>query len=345
MGSTPPQPDASADAAAIDGSRVCVTGGAGFIGSALTRRLLELGASVTVIDDLSNADMGPVADLLDEFGDRYNFFRASILEPRALTEAVDGASVVFHLAAVSAAGLSLEEPTRVFDVNAAGTQRVCEAARLAGVSRLVYAGSCSAYGAQPSPQSESLAPDPLSPYAASKLAGEHVVAAYARAMGLPGVCLRFFNIYGPGQSADSGYAAVIPIFIDRALRGLPCELHGGGDQTRDFVFIDDLVRALLLAAGRPDAGPAPINIGSGASVSVRDLAETITRLTGAAAIPPQAAPARRGDVPRSEADPARAAEKLGFQTRVTLEDGLRRTIESRRATLTTDPDITPADAP
>ncbi len=211
MGTNPPHPEP-----AIDGSRVCVTGGAGFIGSRLARRLLELGAAVTIIDDLSNSDLNPIADLLDDHAGQFRFIKASILEPAALREAIAGSSIVFHLAAISAAGLSLEQPNRVFDVNAAGTQRVCEAARAAGANRIVYAASCSAYGTHPSPQHEALLPQPLSPYAAAKLAAEHVITAYSESMNLPGVSLRFFNVYGPGQPAGSAYAAVIPIFIQRA---------------------------------------------------------------------------------------------------------------------------------
>ena len=322
-----PQPEAIAATAALDGSRVCVTGGAGFIGSALARRLLELGARVAVIDDHSGSDTGRVADLLDDFGDQLEFFRASILEPAALAEAVSGASIVFHLAAVSAAGVSLEEPTRVFDVNAAGTQRALEAARLAGASRFVYAGSCSAYGRQPTPHVESLAPDPLSPYAASKLAGEHAVAAYDRSMGLPGVSLRFFNVYGPGQSADSAYAAVIPAFIDRMTAGRRVVLHGEGRQTRDFVHINDVVRALLLAAGS-----GPVNVGSGRETSVRELAGIIGRLTGfgdSVEKVSETGKPRQGDVPASRASVDRAREALGFTARVDLEEGLRRTIAAR----------------
>jgi UDP-glucose 4-epimerase len=332
------QPENSAATAALDGSRVCVTGGAGFIGSALARRLLEIGARVTIIDDLSGSDMGAIADLLDDFGDQLDFLRASVLEPAALSEAVGDASVVFHLAAVSAAGVSLAEPSRVFEVNAAGTQRVLEAARLASVSRFVYAGSCSAYGAHAPPHTESMAPDPLSPYAASKLAGEHAARAYSRSMGLPTAVLRFFNVYGPGQSAESEYAAVVPIFIDRLLRGDRAVLHGAGDQTRDFIYVADVVRALLLAAGKTEAGPLPINIGAGAETSIRELAALIARLLDRdPADAFQTAPARKGDVPASRADLSRARQALGFEPRTSLEEGLRRTIASRRGGQEPDP--------
>lgn len=326
MGSEPTHPDA----ATLDGSRVCVTGGAGFIGSRLAARLLELGAAVTVLDDLSNADMAPVADLLDAHAGRFRFIHASVLDPGALAEAVESASVVFHLAAVSAAGISIDEPTRVFDVNAAGTQRVCEAARRAGVARLVYAASCSAYGRAPSPQREADPTHALSPYAASKLAGEQMVTAYSESMGLPGVSLRFFNVYGPGQPAGSAYAAVVPIFIERALRGESLELHGGGAQTRDFIHVSDVVRALLLAAGRQDAGPGPFNVGTGSAVTVRGLAESVVRLCGNASVGLIDAPERPGDVPASEADTSRAAEALGFHADTSFEEGLAELVEHAR---------------
>lgn len=318
--------------ATLDGSRVCVTGGAGFIGSRLATRLLELGAAVTVIDDLSNAEMGPIAEMLDAYGGRFRFIQASILDPAALAEAVESASVVFHLAAVSAAGVSIDEPQRVFDVNAAGTQRVCEAARRAGVARLVFAASCSAYGTRPSPQSETDAPHALSPYAASKLAGEHLVTSYAEAMGLPGVALRFFNVYGPGQPAGSAYAAVIPIFIERALRGESLELHGGGAQTRDFVHVSDVVRALLLAAGKQDAGAGPFNIGTGRAVTVRQLAERVIERVGDDSIELIDTPARAGDVPESAADVSLATRELGFTAEVAFDDGLAELIEHARRT-------------
>jgi len=326
MGNEPPQPDA----AMLDGSRVCVTGGAGFIGSRLAGRLLELGAAVTVIDDLSNSDMGPVAELLDAHAGRFRFIQASILDPGALADAVDGASVVFHLAAISAAGVSLDEPGRVFDVNAAGTQRVCEAAKRAGVARLVYAGSCSAYGHRPSPQRETDAPHPLSPYAASKVAGEQIVTAYAESMGLPGVSLRLFNVYGPGQPAGSAYAAVIPVFVGHALAGKPLELHGAGAQTRDFIHVQDVVRALLLAAGRQDAGTGPFNVGTGEGVTIRQLAESVVRLAGDESVELIDAPARKGDVPDSAADVSLAERALGFTAGTSFEDGLAELIDEAR---------------
>lgn len=328
MGTTPPHSES-----VIDGSRICVTGGAGFIGSRLTRRLLELGATVTIIDDLSNAALDPIANLLDTHPDRFTFIHASILEPAALAEAISGASVVFHLAAISAAGLSLDEPTRVFDVCAAGTQRVCEAARQANVARLIYASSCSAYGRQPSPQHEQLPPEPLSPYAAAKLAGEHVVSAYAESMNLPGTSLRFFNVYGPGQPAGSAYAAVIPIFIECARKGEPLQLHGSGTQTRDFIHVDDIVRALLLAASRQDAGSGPFNIGTGQSVTIRQLAEMIRKLVGSDACALTDAPAREGDVPHSAADMARTELALGYKAAIAFEDGLAELVnEASRVT-------------
>ncbi len=328
MGTDPTHPPGGS--AALDGSRVCVTGGAGFIGSRLAQRLLELGAAVTVLDDLSNADLAPVADLLDAHAGRFRFIQASILDPSALAEAVENSSVVFHLAAVSAAGISIEEPARVFDVNAAGTQRVCEAARKAGVARLVYAASCSAYGARRAPQAETDAPHALSPYAASKLAAEHIVTSYGESMGLPGVSLRFFNVYGPGQPAGSAYAAVIPIFIERALKGEPLELHNAGAQTRDFIHVADVVRALLLAAGKQDAGPGPFNVGTGKAVTIRVLAESVRRLAGAPDLELTDAPARPGDVPDSAADTTLAREALGFEAEIAFEDGLAELIEHAR---------------
>jgi len=331
MGTEPPH-----NAPSIDGSRLCVTGGAGFIGAALTRRLLELGASVAVIDDLSASSMAPVAALLDDFGDRFDFIHASVLEPRALAAAVSGASIVYHLAAVSAVDTSADDPDRVFDVNAAGTQRVAEAARLAGAARLVYASSCAAYGRNPVPHDEAQPPDPLSVYAASKLAGEHAVTAYANSMGLPAVSLRFFNVYGPGQPAAG---AVIPAFIEQTLAAAAPVVQGDGAQTRDFIHVADAVRALLAAATKPADNPGPLNIGTGTETSIRDLAALILKLAGRQHEAPAAAPPRKGDVPRSRAAIERAAAALGFTADITLEQGLESLLEDARRQ---DPDPAPS---
>lgn len=308
----------------LRGAAVCVTGGAGFIGTHLTRSLLRAGADVRVIDDLSASDSASIAAMIDDVKPgRLRFTHASILEPSALDEAVAGARVVFHLAALSSAAQAQEEPIRCMEVNGLGTARVAEAARRAGARRIVFAASASSYGDSDHPNRENQPPAPLSPYAASKLAGEHVVTAWARSRGLDGVSLRLFNVYGPGQSRESQYAAVIPIFAAALDEGAPPTIFGDGSQTRDFVHVRDVVRAFLLA-GATDRNleGAILNIGVGRSVTIRELASLMARLSGAPGVEPIFAEPRPGDIRASECDAARAREILGFYAQTPLEDGL-----------------------
>lgn len=314
------------------GRRVCVAGGAGFIGLHLVGSLLDLGATVCVIDDLSASELDGVAALVDRAPERVPFVHGSVLDPLALQEAVEGAEVVFHLAAIASVAASLEDPERSFDVNATGTVRVAEAARLAGARRLVYAASSSAYGDGPSPNREDVAARPLSPYAAGKLAGEHVVSAWSHAGGVSGVSLRLFNVFGPGQPAGGAYAAVIPAFIKRLCAGEPPVIFGDGSQSRDFVFVEDVVRAFLLAgASNRDFRGEVVNVGSGRETTVLELAQTLARIVDRRDLTPQHQSARPGDVPRSVADVSRARELLRFDPTVTLEDGLTALLEEHCA--------------
>ncbi len=317
---------------AFSGAQVCVTGGAGFIGATLVEKLLEFGAEVVVIDDLSGSTSARLTTLLEkETRGSARFVYASILEPRALLEAVSGASVVFHLAAISSPVMAQEEPVRCMQVNGLGTARVAEAARKAGAERLVYAGSASAYGDTTGANRETQAPAPISPYGASKLAGEHVITSWARSRGLDGVNLRFFNIFGVGQSPDSEYAAVIPAFAKRLKANTAPTIYGDGGQTRDFVHVDDVVRALLLAGANDDSlDGATINIGSGRAVSIRELAEIMARLCGAEGLTPNYEAARAGDIRESLCDASLAADLLGFEAVTTLEDGLRDVLKDCR---------------
>lgn len=310
---------------AYNGARVCVTGGAGFIGSHVVETLLDFGADVAVIDDLSGSTSGRISSLLDRHArGSARFVYASILEPRALIEAVSGAQMVFHFAAVSSPVMAIEDPARCVQVNGLGTARVAEAARKAEVTRMVYAASASAYGDTEGANKESQAPAPISPYGASKLAGEYTVSAWARSLGLDGVNLRFFNVYGPGQSPDSEYAAVIPAFRKRLQADQAPTIYGDGEQTRDFVHISDIVRAVLLAGAHDHPlGGATINIGSGRAVSINELAALMAKLCGAEGLAPHHKPARTGDIQASNCDASLASSLLGFQTTTSLEDGLR----------------------
>ena len=299
-----------------------VTGGAGFIGSHLARELVNLG-TVTVLDDLSSGKMERIQDLLDS--GRVQFVRGSILHRNLLLEACRGADCVFHLAADVSVSRSMERPLEVHEVNATGTLSVLSSAREAGVKKVIFSSSAAVYGDSPvSPKIESTFPEPLSPYAASKLAGEHYCEVYRRSYGLPTASLRYFNVYGPAQDPRGEYAAVIPSFIMHVLRRRPPVIFGDGNQTRDFVSVQDVVRANILAMQRDAVGT--FNIATGDGVSVRDLARVIGELGGMTREPVFEKP-RPGDIQESVADISRARDVMGYRPRVHLVDGLRETMD------------------
>jgi len=328
-------PDTAIDErfASLRGMRVCVTGGAGFIGGHLTEALLAIGAEVVVIDDLSNADAGLICQLAAEHAAHLRFVHGSILEPAALHAAVEGASVVFHLAAMSSVPRSLAEPERVYAVNLTGTVRVLEAARRGGATRVVYSASSSAYGDTPAlPKREDAVPSPLSPYAASKLAGEHAVAAHAHSFGLSGVCLRYFNVFGPRQPADTPYAGVIAAFAKAVLGGEAPVVYGDGGATRDFTYVANVVEANLLAAvSNASLEGQPVNVGAGERVSIADLAREIAQHLGHPDLQPSFQPARAGDVLHSQASLDRAEMLLGYTPRYRFAEGIGPTLAWYRA--------------
>lgn len=315
------------------GLKVCVSGGAGFIGSHLAHALLEAGAAVTIIDDLSASDGRFACELVDRHSEQARFVYGSILHPRALHEAVSGASVVFHLAAVNSVPRSFEEPERTFEVNALGTMRVAEACRRGRVARMVYAASSSAYGDDPAlPKAESMLPRPISPYAAGKLAGETVVGSWARAYGLSSVSLRLFNVFGPRQRAGDAYAGVIAAFCTALLAGKPPTIFGDGSQSRDFTPVACAVRAFMLAgAARTDPRGAAFNIALGRRTTISELARTLARLAERPDLEPQFKEPRRGDVPHSLADISKARDILGYEPVCTLEDALAETLDWYRS--------------
>lgn len=308
---------------------MCVTGGAGFIGGHLVDALLSLGANISIIDDLSNSTAEHLGELIDIEPDRVRFVHGSILDDAALDDAFERAETVFHLAAVSSVPRSIADPERTYAVNAVGTMRVAEAARRAGTKRIIYSASSSAYGASERlPKHESDVPEPVSPYAASKLAGEGVMQAWAHAYNLSSVSLRYFNVFGPRQPADSPYSGVIAVFARKLLAGESPVIFGDGLQSRDFTYVANAVLANLLAAAsdRTFAGE-PVNVGAGEKTDLVHLARLIAESCGVPQLKPIFQTARTGDVKHSLADLSRARDLLGYQPIIALGDGLAQTIE------------------
>ena len=297
--------------------RILITGGAGFIGSHLTRHFAEQ-AEVTVLDDLRSG----YARNLD--GVRCRFLQGSILDDVALKQAIAGAEEVYHLAAMISVPESIAKPAECAKLNTEGTQRVLDAALNAGVRKVVLASSAAIYGDNPTvPKLESMTPEPKSPYAETKLAGEKLLAQYTRAHGLGTTSLRFFNVFGPQQDPRSAYAAAVPIFIAKALRDEPIGIHGDGGQTRDFIHVADIVGALAYAGHSNDMS-GTYNVGYGQSQSILALAQEIIRLTGSkSAI--EHLPPRAGDVRHSLASTERLRSS-GWKPQSSVSAGLAETV-------------------
>lgn len=299
-----------------------VTGGGGFIGSHLAEALLARGDRVRVADDFSTGRRALVpagAELVE--GD--------VVEGAA--RAVEGATTVYHLAALPSVPRSVERPLESHRATAAGTLAVLAAAERAGVRRVVYASSSSVYGDTPVlPKQESMPPRPLSPYAAAKLCGELYARSWAAHTKLETVSLRFFNVYGPRQDPDSPYAAVIPIFVRSLREGRPLPVNGDGLQTRDFTFVGDVVRGLLAAGSTPGISGRVYNLAGGRPVPLLEVGRTLARLLG---VEPRVEfrPSRAGDIRDSWADVSAARRDLGFEARATLEEGLRAVLEEPAA--------------
>lgn len=305
----------------FSGARVLITGGAGFIGSHLAHALVKLGAEVRVLDDLS----GGFATNLPA-GAR--LIQASILDEAALRDAIAGCQFVYHQAAMVSVPESVERPEACMMVNVVGTQRVLSAAKAAGVKRVMFAASAAAYGNTPSlPSREDHLPDSYSPYAMSKIGGEHLLATFSRCFGLSTVSLRYFNIFGPRQNPLSPYAAAISKFAQVLGEGKRPTIFGDGTQTRDFTYIDNVVYANLLAASsdRALAGEV-INIGTGKRISLLDVLSNMGRILGVDSTPIPGPP-RAGDVRDSVADISRAREILGYEPIVDFATGLERTLK------------------
>jgi len=308
--------------------RCLVTGGAGFIGSHVAGRLLDEGAEVTVIDDFSSGRESNLGRLEG----RARLVRASILDAAALRDAMKGASWVFHLAARPAVEGSVRDPAGTNAVNLDGSLGVLLAARDEGVAGVVFSSTCAVYGLEPRlPAVESDTPAPLSPYAVQKLAVEQYAAAFKALFGLRTFCLRYFNVFGPRQDPGSSYGAVIPRFVEALCSSRAPVIFGDGKQTRDFVYVDDVADANIRCMSAPaEAAGVPINIASGRSASVNELAAAIALAVGRG-IEPRHGPARPGDVHNSRGDASRAKRLLGWEARTSLNDGLMKTVEHFRA--------------
>ena len=303
-------------------TRSLVTGGAGFIGSHIVRRLLELGHDVRVIDNLVTG----FRHNLDEVSESIDFQVADIRDPRACEKAVQGVNVIFHVAALPSVPRSLADPIGTHETNVNGTLNLLEAGRHAGVRRFVYSSSSSAYGDTAAlPKVESMEPMPRSPYAAAKLSGELYTLAYARAGLIEGIALRYFNIFGPRQDPNGPYAAIVPLIFRAAMTGSPITIFGDGLQTRDFTYVDNAVDANLLAAQRDAAHVSGhvVNVGAGSRISLLDLVEFVEDVVGTK-VNVRHAPDRAGDVRDSQAGLSRAQSVLGYQPAVDVREGIRR---------------------
>ena len=301
--------------------RILITGGAGFIGSHLTRHFAEH-AEVTVLDDLRS---GYVRNLE---GVRCRLLQGSILDAAALSQAIAGADEVYHLAAMISVPESVAKPAECAELNTEGTRRVLAAALAAGTRKVVLASSAAIYGDNPTvPKLESMPPEPKSPYAATKLAGEELLKEYHQFHGLGTTSLRFFNVFGPRQDPRSAYAAAVPIFIAKALCDETIGIHGDGGQTRDFIHVADIVGALAYA-GASDDMSGTYNVGYGRSQSILALAQEIIRLTGSkSAI--EHLPPRAGDVRHSLASTERILT-AGWKPKSSVSAGLAETVDAFR---------------
>lgn len=305
--------------------RVLVTGGAGFIGSHLCEALVVLSAKVVALDDLS----GGTWDNLNGFGNDIQTFTGSIMDRGVVDAAVDGCDLVFHEAALGSVPRSVAEPSIYWQVNVEGTINVLEAARKAQVKRVLFAGSSSAYGDPPGEgmKVETMPPLPRSPYAATKLAGEHALRAWYHSYALDTCVLRYFNVFGPRQNANSAYAAVIAAFAKALLSGKPGTIHGDGSQSRDFTFVANVVHGNLLAARHPVPLCGEVfNVATSGNVSVNELYSKMAVLLGSDLPWPIHLPTRRGDVLRSQADVSKAKERFGYEPIVSFDNGIDATI-------------------
>ncbi len=308
--------------------KVLVTGGAGFIGSHLTEALVRLGDDVVVVDNLATGRL----DNLSTVRDRIRFIEADVSEPKACQQAVEGCEVVFHHAAIPSVQRSLDDPLESHASGTTATANILCAANEKGVRRVIFAASAAAYGlCDTLPHHESILPDSLSPYAATKLAGEYYLRAFSVGLGMDTVSLRYFNVFGPRQDPNSPYSAVIALFINRMRAGEQPIIYGDGNQTRDFIYVDDAVQANLLAADtKASLQGEVLNVGCGKSISINQLVQEINQVlrTGLA---PNYQEQRTGEVRHSQADISKIQGLLGFEPKVYLKTGLEKLIAAMQS--------------
>ena len=302
--------------------KIMVTGGAGFIGSHIVEELLRRGERVRVLDDFSTGRR----ENLSPFLGRIELIEGDLRDPSTLRRAVQGVDFVLHQAAIASVQRSVDDPLETHAVNATGTLNLLVAAQEAGVRRVVFASSSAVYGDSPTLlKQESMLPRPKSPYAVSKVSGEHYCRSFVEVYGLETVCLRYFNIFGPRQDPRSEYAAVIPRFITAMHRGEAPTVYGDGHQSRDFTYVSNVVQANLLAATAPDVAGQVFNVACGERYTLLDLIAILSDILGIAVAPAHTAP-RPGDVRHSVADVTAAREALGYRVKEDFEQGLRRTV-------------------
>jgi UDP-glucose 4-epimerase len=307
--------------------KTLVTGGAGFIGSHLVRALLERGDRVVILDNFSSGRRSN----LDELAGEIELVEGDLRSYERVHAAMDGVELVFHEGALPSVPRSVQDPLTTNEVNVSGTLNVLLAARDEDVRRVVFASSSSVYGdADGFPRDETQRPQPLSPYGVAKLAAESYCRAFWQVYGLETVSLRYFNVFGPRQDPNSQYAAVVPRFIARLLKGKPPVIYGDGNQSRDFTYVGNVVAGNLLAASAPDVAGTVLNVATGGSLTVNELCMAIRESLGVD-IEPVYEPARVGEIEHSAADISRASRLLGYQPLQSVEDGITITIESLRA--------------
>lgn len=303
---------------------VLVTGGAGFIGSNLADELIRQGAKVRIIDNLITG----FRDNLDEINGSFDFIEADLNDASALAPAIKDVEVIFHQAALPSVPRSVDNPAETHEACVNATFNLLCAAKENGVRRVVYAASSSAYGDQEIlPKVETMAPDPLSPYAAAKLAGEYYCRVFSRVYNLECIALRYFNVFGPRQNPSSHYSGVISRFIDALMKGNTPVIYGDGEQTRDFTYVTNVVDANIKAAETNKGIGEVMNVANGERVSLDELLGVLKTITGREDVNADYLPERNGDVKHSQADNTKAREFLGYEKLVGLEEGLKLTIE------------------